>query len=481
MDFLRGAFAGGNRAVTRLALIAALGGFLFGYDTGVISGALLYIKKDLAASDFAQQAVVGGLLLGAIVGALTAGWSAGRIGRRNTTIAAGLVYIVGALGCAVAPTIELLVAARFVLGLAVGAASFVAPMYISELAPKELRGGFVTFNQLMITIGILAAYIVNFLLKDVSNEWRWMLGLGVLPGVALAVGMLRQPYSPRWLVEQGREDEAREVLHVVRDDDGAIDDEMREIRSAAESEGTWRDVISPVARPMLVIGVALAVFQQVIGINTVIYYAPTILESTGVKTDAAITQALGVGITNVVATVIAVMLLDRVGRRPFLIFGTIGCVVSLGVLGLYFLSSSLQHSAHWLALAALTTYIASFAVGLGPAFWLLIAEIFPLKYRGPAMAFCTMANWTANFAISFTFLTLIHGIGRPATFWLYAGVGILATWFFVTRVPETKNRSLEEIEGEIVEDGGGVPAAEREGRFARDGAPASRIKPTGMT
>jgi sugar porter (SP) family MFS transporter len=476
MNFIRGAFAGGNRAVTRLALIAALGGFLFGYDTGVISGALLYIKKDLAASDFAQQAVVGALLLGAIAGAAAAGFGAVKLSRRRTIITAGLIYIVGALGCALAPTIELLVVARFVLGLAVGAASFVAPMYISELAPKELRGGFVTFNQLMITIGILAAYIVNFLLKDVANEWRWMLGLGVVPGIALAIGMLRQPFSPRWLIEQGRHDEARGVLMRVRQcDDHAVDEEVGEIRHAAEAEGTWRDVIAPAVRPMLIVGLALAIFQQLIGINTVIYYAPTILQSTGLKTDAAITQALGVGITNVVATIIAVMLLDRVGRRPFLIFGTVGCVLSLGVLGLYFASSSLQHSAHWLALAALTAYIACFAVGLGPAFWLLIAEIFPLKYRGPAMAICTMANWTANFAISFTFLTLIHGIGRPATFWLYAGLGILATWFFVTRVPETKSRSLEQIEAEIVEEE--PVGAEREGRFARDGVTERPMRP----
>ncbi|MBI5106389.1 MAG: sugar porter family MFS transporter, partial [Solirubrobacterales bacterium] len=463
MTFLREALRGSNRFVVRLALVAALGGFLFGYDTGVISGALLYLKDDLGASSFEQQAVVGALLLGAVAGAIMAGWSADRFGRRDTTIVAGVVYIVGALGCALAPDVTTLIAARFVLGLAVGCASFVAPMYISELAPQHLRGGLVSFNQLMIVTGILAAYIVNFALKDVAHEWRWMLGIGVVPGVFLMLGMLRQPRSPRWLLEQGRDDEARAVLCRIRER-GEVDDEVEEIRRSAAEEGTWRDVLAQAARPMLVVGLALAIFQQLIGVNTVIYYAPTILEDAGLKADAAVTQALGVGITNLVATIIAVVLLDRVGRRPFLLVGTAGCVASLVLLGVFFSSGSLQDSANWLALVGLTAYIAFFAIGLGPVFWLMIAEIFPLKIRGSAMAACTVANWAANFAISFTFLTLVHGIGRAETFWLYAAMGVLAFVFFAARVPETKDRSLEEIER-------GATGEDREGRFTREPAP----------
>jgi MFS family permease len=207
MQFLREAF-GGNRYVARVSIIAAIGGLLFGYDTGVISGALLFIKDDLSASSFEQQAAVGSLLLGAVGGAILSGWLADKIGRKWTLIAAGIIYIVGGLASALSPDIWFLIIARFVLGFAVGTASFVAPMYISEMVPKHLRGGMTSFNQLMITSGILLAYIVNAALKDAGNNWRWMLGLSVIPGILLAVGMLRQPDSPRWLVEQGREDDS---------------------------------------------------------------------------------------------------------------------------------------------------------------------------------------------------------------------------------------------------------------------------------
>src|SRR4051794_22239687 len=216
MSFLREAFGGDNRFVSRVAIIAAIGGLLFGYDTGVISGALLFLKDDLGASAFEQEAAVGSLLLGAVGGAILAGYLAGRVGRRWTLIAAGVIYVVGGLASAFAPSIWFLIVARFVLGFAVGTASFVAPMYISEMVPKHLRGGMTSFNQLMITSGILLAYIVNFAFKDAPDNWRWMLGLSVIPGIALAAGMLRQPFSPRWLVEQGREDEAFAVLRRVR-------------------------------------------------------------------------------------------------------------------------------------------------------------------------------------------------------------------------------------------------------------------------
>src|SRR4051795_676333 len=220
MQFVREAF-GGNRYVARVSIIAAIGGLLFGYDTGVISGALLFIKDDLSASSFEQQAAVGSLLLGAVGGAILSGWLADRIGRKWTLIAAGIIYIVGGLASALSPDVWFLIVARFVLGFAVGTASFVAPMYISELTPPSIRGGITSFNQLMITTGILVAYLVNFAFKDAANGWRWMLGLSIVPGIALAVGMLRQPFSPRWLVEQGREDEARDVLRRARPDEDA--------------------------------------------------------------------------------------------------------------------------------------------------------------------------------------------------------------------------------------------------------------------
>jgi sugar porter (SP) family MFS transporter len=449
MDFLREAFRGSNRFVLRLAIVAALGGFLFGYDTGVISGALPFIGKDIGGGEFNEQAYVGSLLIGAVVGAILSGYSADAISRRRTKIISGCVYVIGALGSAFAQSAPELIAARFVLGLSVGTASFVSPMYISELAPKRIRGGVTSFNQLMVVSGIMAAYIVNWALKDATDNWRWMLGLGALPGLALAIGMYFQPFSPRWLVEQGREEEALQTLRRARDDDEEAEQELKEIKQAAAEEGGLRDLWRPQIRPLVAIGLVLAIAQQLIGVNTVIYYAPTILKFTGLSTSSAITQALSVGITNVVFTIVAIVLLDRVGRRVLLIVGTTGCILSLAMLGVFFTSSSLQSSASWVALVCLIVYIASFAVGLGPVFWLVISEIFPLSVRSPAMSISTVGNWSSNFLVSSFFLTLVGAISREGTFWLYGGLGVLSLIFFVVKVPETKGRSLEQIEREL--------------------------------
>lgn len=449
MEFLREAFSGNNRFVLRLAIIAAIGGFLFGYDTGVISGALLYIEADFHPSSFEAQAFVGALLIGAVLGAIVSGFSADALSRRRTKIISGCIYVVGALGSAAAQNPTELIAARFVLGISVGAASFVSPLYISELAPKRIRGGVTSFNQLMIVSGIFAAYIVNWALGGVSGNWRWMLGLGAVPGLVLAIGMYFQPFSPRWLVGQGREEEARDVLRRARSSEDETDQELEEIKGEAKEEGSLGDLFAPGVRAMVLIGLVMAIAQQLIGVNTVIYYAPTILKLTGLSTGSAITQALSVGITNVIFTVIAILILDRVGRRPLLIVGTIGCIVSLIALGVFFASPTLKQDASWIALVCLIAYIASFAIGLGPVFWLMISEIFPMKVRSAAMSLSTVANWSSNFLVATFFLTLTGAITIQGTFWLYAGFGVLAVLFFAFRLPETKDRSLEEISHEV--------------------------------
>ena len=432
-----------------VALIAALGGFLFGYDTGVISGALLFIKGDLHASQFEQQAIVGALLLGAVLGAICSGYLADAVSRRWTKVISGAIYALAALGCAFSQTADQLIAARFILGISVGTASFVSPMYLAELSPKRIRGGLVSFNQLMIVGGILAAYIVNFALKGIGDDnWRWMLGLGAVPGAALAIGMAFMPYSPRWLVERGRDDEAKAALARTHRDE-EVDEELKEIKEIAQREGSIRDLFGSAVRPMLIVGLGLAIFQQIVGINTIIYYAPTILSFSGTSTAGAIGQTVFIGITNVIFTVIAILLLDRLGRRVFLLIGTIGLTVALVVLGAFFYSATLQADASWLSLVALVVYIASFAMGLGPVFWLMISEIFPLELRGPAMALCTVANWSFNFIVSYTFLTLVGDLGKAGTFWLYAVVGVIAVIFFARLVPETKGRSLEEIQDDL--------------------------------
>ena len=440
----------GNGLLLRISIIAAIGGLLFGYDTGVISGALLYIKSDLHAGQFAQQAIVSSLLLGAMVGALLSGYLADAISRKWTKVLSGSVYVIGALGCAFAISAPMLIGFRFLLGISVGTASFVAPLYISEVSPPKVRGGLVSFNQLAITSGILIAYIVNFLLKDVTNNWRWMLGLAALPGAALAIGMLSVPHTPRWLVQRQRQDEARDVLDRLRDSDpdADIDDELDTITEASKEEGASRvrDLLAPKIRRLMTIGLGLALFQQFVGINTVIYYAPTILADTGLTYSSSITQTVFVGITNVVFTIVAVLLLDRVGRRKLLLTGTVGTVLSLLLLGVYFSSATLQHQAGYLALVALLIYIASFAVGLGPVFWLMISEIFPVGIRSKAMSVSTLANWAANFLVAATFLTLGSLITRQGTFFLYAGIAVVAFAFFLAKVPETKDRSLEQVQ-----------------------------------
>jgi sugar porter (SP) family MFS transporter len=449
--FLQEATRGRNTFILRVAIIAALGGLLFGYDTGVISGALLFIRKDLQAGQFAQQWIVASLLVGAVIGAVISGWSADALSRRWTKVVSGSVYVLGALGSAFAQNVPQLVAARFVLGLSVGTASFVSPMYISEQTPPRLRGGTVSFNQLMITGGIFLAYIADWALKGIGpGNWRWMLGLGALPGLALALGMaFLVPHSPRWLVEKDREEEARDVLEDTRE--GDVGDELDQIREVSQQQGQVRvrDLLARGLRPMLVVGLGLAIFQQIVGVNTVIYFAPTILSYTGLDAGSAVTQALIVGLTNVVFTVVAILLLDRIGRRPLLVIGTAGLTVALALLGAFFAFPSWQQSAPWLALAALVLYIAAFAVGLGPVFWLMISEIYPLRIRSTAMALATVANWTFNFLVSYFFLSLVGWIGKAGTFWLYAAIGVAAVLFFWWRVPETKGRSLEEIERDL--------------------------------
>jgi sugar porter (SP) family MFS transporter len=439
-----------NRRLLGVAIIAAIGGFLFGYDTGVIGGALLFMQKDLKLNSHAQQQLtVAILLLGAIAGALISGWLADRISRRRTKIISGSVYVTGAIGCALAQSYWQILAGRFWLGLAVGTASFVSPMYIAELVPPRIRGGVVSFNQLMVTLGILAAYIVDWGFAGLSNNWRWMFALAAVPGAALAIGMYFMPFSPRWLVQKGREDDAREVLETYRFDEDDVEAEIGEIKEVSEREASLRDLIGKGVRKMMLVGIGLAVFQQIVGINTVIYYAPTILKFAGQQNTGALTQSVYIGCTNVFFTIVAILLLDKLGRRFFLLFGTSVLTVALVGLGIFFKSTSIQHSVGWLALVCLLVYIFGFAIGLGPVFWLMISEIFPLQMRGPAMAVCTMFNWGFNFLIAYTFLTLTDVLTKSGAFWLYAFFGVCAVIFFATLVPETKDRSLEQIQSDF--------------------------------
>ncbi|MGN6129708.1 MAG: sugar porter family MFS transporter [Nocardioidaceae bacterium] len=450
VDFVKFAASGRNRFVTGIAMLAALGGFLFGYDTGIIGQALPYISKDMHPSTVASSWIVAVILIGAMIGAGISGYLSEKISRKWTKLISGCVYVVGALGCAFAQDVTWLIAARFVLGLSVGTASFVAPEYIAEQTPPKIRGGTVTYNQVMVTLGILVAYVVGYVFQGFAANWRWMLGIAALPGAALAVSMVFVPHSPRWLVKKGRVDEAREVLEKTRSESD-VDQELEDIEDVTEKESSWslRDLFGSRVRPLMVVGLGLALFQQFVGVNTVIYFASTILHYTGSSTDQSVMLAIFVGVTNFVVTIVAVLVMDWVGRRPLLIGGTATLCVALVVLGLYFQLPSLSHGASWLGLVCVIVYIIGFAVGLGPVFWLMISEIYPLQFRSLAMAVATIGNWAANFIVSYFFLQETKAIGRGPTFWIYAGLSVVAIAFFLKYVPETKGRELEDIEREI--------------------------------
>jgi MFS transporter, SP family, galactose:H+ symporter len=436
---------GTNRFVYIAAAISALGGMLFGYDTGVISGAILFIQQDFALSPTMEEIVVSSVVLGAMLGAAAGGTLTDRFGRRIVLIVTAALFALGAVGTALAPTITWLVLGRVIVGVAIGVASFTTPLYISEISPVDMRGRFVSFNQIALTSGIVIAYLVDFTLSGMRG-WRWMFGLAAVPSALLATGMVFMPESPRWLVSHGRVDKGRSVLQRIRGT-AAVDDEVHDIgQSSAQQSGSWSELASLSLRPAMIVGIGLALFQQVTGINTVIYYAPTIFQSAGFESaSVAILATTVVGVINVLMTVVALLLLDRVGRRPLLLIGMAGMVISLAVLGTAFLFPHLR-VLKWFAAGSLMLYVGSFAVGLGPVFWLLISEIYPVKIRGLAMSIATVANWGANLLVALTFLTLVGVLGRPGTFWLYGLVGIGAWMFVSVLVPETKGRSLEDIE-----------------------------------
>jgi sugar porter (SP) family MFS transporter len=441
------------------AAIAGLGGLLFGYDTGIIASALLFIKRDFNLDGFEQGMVVSAVPVGAVFGAAVAGQAADRLGRRYVIIAAAVVFIIGALASAAAPGLGVLIIARILLGVAVGLASANAPVYISEVAPPESRGRLVSYFQLSVTVGILVAYLVGLAFSH-SHDWRWMLGLGAVPALALGIGMLEMPQSPRWLVMVGQDYAARKVLEKIRrDDEEAITEELEEIKGSIDAKpGTWRDLLEPAVRAALLVGVGLAVLQQVTGINTVIYYAPTIIQFTGVNSaSSAILASLGVGVVNIVMTVVALRLIDRKGRRPLLMVGVTGMVIALTALGTSFLFNAGTTLISAIAIISLMSYVAAFAISLGPIFWLMNSEIYPLKVRSKAAGVGTMANWTSNFIISLTFLPLIDLVGRTGAFWAYAAVGVFTLWFCWKFVPETKDKELEQIEAIFQERAGEKP------------------------
>jgi sugar porter (SP) family MFS transporter len=439
-----------NPFVVASAAVAALGGFLFGFDTGIISGALLFIKQEFGLSAGLQQLVVGSLLLAAVVGALLGGPITDAWGRKKTLILAALIFGVGALVASFSPNVAVLVVARVLLGLAIGIASMIVPVYIAEIAPPRVRGALVSLQQFMITVGIMVSYLVSYAFSG-SGAWRWMLGVGMIPAAILLVGMLPLPESPRWLLAKDRRQDALGVLRRIRHEEHNPEAELAEIEAVHKMQAgvSYQDLFRPSVRPALVVGVGIAFINQMVGVNAVIYYAPTILKDAGFSSSAAILATTGIGILNMLVTLCALLLIDRVGRRPLLLIGISGVLLALIVLGAAYLLPGGPSGAGVLLVAGLLVYIASFAASLGIAIWLLNSEVYPLEVRGKGAAAGAFTHWVLDFVIASTVLTLIATITPTGMFWFYGLFAILGIIFVLRRVPETKGKTLEEVSEEL--------------------------------
>lgn len=440
-----------------LALIAALAGLLFGLDIGVISGALPFIGKELQADTLVQEKIVSSLLWGATLGAILSGWCSKRYGRKMTLLAAAVIFAIGSLLSASATTSGILMGIRFFLGLAVGIASFTAPLYLSEIAPSSVRGALISMYQLMITIGILVAFISDTYFASyasfhgiVGGHWRIMLGVLTIPATIMFVGILFLPESPRWLTLKNLQEAALDVLRSVRVSEEEAKTELHEIVESlkVKQAGISLFLQSAPFRRTILLGILLQVIQQLTGINVVMYYMPKIMEYAGFET--VLEQMWGtvaVGTVNVLATFIAIAFVDKVGRKPIMYAGFVTMGLSMCMVGFLFGMGFKENQAlAFAAIAFLYLFIVGFAFSAGPIIWVLCAEIQPLKGRDLGITVSTATNWIVNGVVGMTFLTMLEKLGPSPTFWIYGLVEALFILYFLLYVPETKGVSLEKIE-----------------------------------
>ena len=454
-----------SRYLTSTALIVALGGFLMGFDVSVISGVVRFVELEFELSPLQLGWVVSSLSLTASVGMLASGPLSDRLGRRPVLQIAAVLFALSAIASAIAPDYVTLVVARMLGGFGVGAALIVAPMYIAEMSPPASRGRFVSFNQLNIVVGISAAFFSNYLILTLGESgaawtealrldewgWRWMLGIETLPAVAYLLALSLVPESPRWLAMRGRDAEATEVLgRVAGENAGAVLRDVKESIAAEAKLGraSWRVLLHPSLRLVMIIGIVVGVLQQVSGINAVFFYAPMIFERSGIGANAAFMQAALVGFVNLVFTVVAMAVIDRFGRRPLLVFGLSGIAACMLLLAWAFSAGDAANPR--IILIAILGFVASFAVSLGPVMWVLFSELFPNRVRGVAISFVGLVNSATAFLVTLVFPWQLQSLGSATTFLLY-GLFALAGLVFVVRVlPETKGRSLEELEAVLV-------------------------------
>ena len=504
-----------RRYIIQTALIVALGGFLMGFDASVISGVVGFIETEFSLTKAQLGFSVASLTLTATLAMMLSGPLADRFGRKPVLYAAAILFAISAIGSAFAPSFWFLVVARMVGGLGVGASLIIAPMYIAEIAPPEMRGQMVSFNQLNIVIGITVAFFTNYLilqwLDGASVSWRWMLGVETLPAVLYFIGLFLVPHSPRWLLMKGRDEEALPIMQKAVGDVAAAQ-ELREIQQsmaqdAALEKGGLKDLFSPALRLVLTVGIVIGIIQQATGINAVFFYAPTIFEQSGIGTDASFVQAIFVGIINLVFTLLAIAFIDRLGRRPLLIGGLIGIALSMGLLAYgfgqatYTLSpeattiiaddtfaprvspligrtydsdvafkaaladavgaeAATQYESDFLTdavnlnpmliLIGILGFVASFAISLGPVMWVLFSELFPNWIRGIAISFVGLINSAVSYLVQQVFPVELAALGAATTFAIFGVVAVAGLVFVLFVVPETKGKSLEELEALLV-------------------------------
>jgi len=457
-----------GRVVIVIASIAATGGLLFGFDTGVISGAIPFIQDYFQLTDAQVENVTALGLIGAVVGAFFTGRITDYLGRKKVILASAFVFATGAVWTGLAPTVPQLMISRFYLGLAIGVSSFAVPLYISEIAPTKIRGTLVSMFQLLITVGILAAYLSDHALADNNNleSWRPMLYVGVIPALILFIGMFFLPETPRWLMSKGREDESRRVLSRTEDPE-LLDTVLGEMKKEIEidkHQADWKTIFKPWLRNALIIAAGIMFFQQFVGINTVIYYSPKIFLSAGFEgAEAAIAASVIVGVVNVFFTIISLFVIDRLGRRKLYFIGVSGITLALICMGLGFM---LPGAGKWFLVISMLVYIAFFAISLGPLGWLIITEVFPTKVRGLGSSIGSLSNWGFNTLVVWTFFKMANAIGNAkevvipegqtlsdvcptcvgSVFWIFAAVAVIGLFWGYFYIPETKGVTLEEIE-----------------------------------
>lgn len=433
------------------SVFAGIAGMLFGYDTGVISGALIFLQKDFHLNPEHQGMIVSSLLFGAAIGALGIGKFADKLGRRRLLFITAVLFIVGSVGLYYADSLTDLYVYRFVLGISIGVASFAAPSYISEISPAHLRGRLVSLFQLSIVIGILGTYLVNYILAEAENPWRLMFLLGMYPAIVLLIGLFFLPDSPRWLLLKGKEERAIRALKRLRG--SGYETELNEIRTVLSQEkdkrSNWRALFQKMNSPIIIIAILIFVFQQLSGINAIIYYAPEVFISAGFGVKSSLFATVLVGVVNLLSTILGLSLLDKLGRRPLMITGYIIMTCALALAAFIF-GGHMTTTQGYIGVVGILVYIFAFAISSGLMGWLIISELFPLNIRGEGAAIGATSHWVCNILVSFSFPILLQTIGIKGVFAMFAFVCFIGIFYFAKYLPETKNVSLETIEKNLM-------------------------------